>query len=460
MSLAFFDRGPPAASKAFLNSALSLTCYPGAAALCVLLYFAAVTGSLAVGLEPIVLLWVPVCPCAALVLRVLARTALGDVTFLRAGIDGACLVCVLGLSLACLSYVCARLSLPLWDREIISADLYFGFSWLTAAEWFDHAPILLHVLNAAYATFTGQLIVTAVLLLAAGRLREIDRYFVTFICASLLAETASLLFPTLGPASSMASAVSFDHLSAIGRTTADIVLALRNGSLTIIDARALDGIISFPSLHAAVAILIPYHLRWSKPLLWLGAGLNVLMLVSAIPCGNHYLTDVLGGVLIAGLAIVTSGGVSVTGRRQARGRSAASRLPGMVRARLWNDILSRALHRKEGLAPHFAHHSINRDGGHFSRHRRRTQSDRSQAVAQGARHRAGAAGAIQGIGRCERRYGRARLHMAARARSAARRPRVRHSLQRRSARSPAAVPRQGSGSMVARARPFRPHRGP
>jgi hypothetical protein len=189
------------------------------------------------------------------------------------------------------------------------------------------------------------------------------------------------------------------------------VLALRNGSLTIIDARALDGIISFPSLHAAVAILIPYHLRWSKPLLWLGAGLNVLMLVSAIPCGNHYLTDVLGGVLIAGLAIVTSGGVSVTGRRQARCRSAASRLPGMVRARLWNDILSRALHRKEGLAPHFAHHSINRDGGHFSRHRRRTQSDRSQAVAQGARHRAGAAGAIQGIGRCERRYGRARLHM-------------------------------------------------
>jgi membrane-associated phospholipid phosphatase len=306
MSLVLFDRGAPAAPKAFLNSALSFTCYPGAAPLSVLLYFAAVTGSLAVGLEPIVLLWVPVCLCVAVVLRALARFAFGDVTWLAAGIDGACLICVLGLSLACLSYVCARMSLPLLDREIITADLYFGFSWRSAAEWFDHAPIVLHVLNAAYATFTGQLIVTAVVLLVAGRRHDIDRYFVTFICASLLAETASLLFPTLGPASSMASAISFDHLSAIGRTTADIVLALRNGSMKVIDARALDGIISFPSLHAAVAILIPYHLRWSKPLFWLAASLNALMLVSAIPCGNHYFMDVLGGVVIAGLAIVSS----------------------------------------------------------------------------------------------------------------------------------------------------------
>jgi membrane-associated phospholipid phosphatase len=269
-----------------------------------LLYFTAVSASLAVGLQPTVLWWAPSCLCVALVLRALTRTAFADIAWLAAGIDGACLICVLGLSLACLSYVCARLSLPLWDTQIISADSYFGFSWLSAAQWFDGTPTLLHILNAAYATFTGQLIVTAVLLLAAGRTREIDRYFVAFICASLLAEGASLIFPTLGPASSMASVASFNHLSTIGRTTADIVLALRAGTLTIIDARALDGIISFPSLHAAVAVLIPYHLRWSKPLFASAAALNALMLGSAIPCGNHYLMDVLGGVFIAGAAIV------------------------------------------------------------------------------------------------------------------------------------------------------------
>jgi membrane-associated phospholipid phosphatase len=242
-------------------------------------------------------------------LRVLARATFGRAAWLAAGIDGACLICVLGLSLACLSYVCARISLPLWDAQIISAESLVGFSWLAAAQWFDHAPLLLQVLNGAYATFTGQLIVTAILLLAAGRLREIDCYFVTFVCASLLAEIGSLIFPTLGPASSLASAVTFDHLAAIGRTTAEIVLGLRDGSLKVIDARALDGIISFPSLHAAVAVLIPYHLRWSKPLFGIAAALNTLMLISAVPCGNHYLIDILGGLLTAALAIAASAAV-------------------------------------------------------------------------------------------------------------------------------------------------------
>jgi membrane-associated phospholipid phosphatase len=349
MSLVSFAPGPRAARSGLL--ALGFTDFPAATSLSLFLYVAAVSGSLAVGLQPRVLWWVPVCLCIAVGLRALVRRAFGDIAWLTAGIDGACLICVLGLSLACLSYVCARLSLPLWDTQIISADSYFGFSWLSAARWFDRTPALLHILNAAYATFTGQLIVTAVLLLWAGRIREIDRYFVAFVCASILAEAASLAFPTLGPAFSMASAVSFAHLSAIGRTTADIVLALRSGSLHIIDARALDGIISFPSLHAAVAILIPYHLRWSKPLFGISAALNSLMLVSAIPCGNHYLMDVLGGLLIAGWAIAISAALYPYLGGKDEPQLCTRRFPSSALSRWWNDILSRVLQRETGTSP-------------------------------------------------------------------------------------------------------------
>jgi membrane-associated phospholipid phosphatase len=229
--------------------------------------------------------------------------------WLRAGFEGACIICVLGLSLACLSYVCATASLPLWDSGIIAADGYLDFDWLTVARAFDHAPFLLALLNAAYGTFTGQLIVTAVLLLALRGFEDIDRYFITFVCASLFAEGASLLVPTLGPASTVASGAIFDHLSAIGRNTAEIVVALRSRTLTVIDARALDGIISFPSLHAAVAVLIPYHVRWSKPLCSIAVGLNAVMLVSAIPCGNHYLFDVLAGLVVGVLAIPAGAGL-------------------------------------------------------------------------------------------------------------------------------------------------------
>jgi membrane-associated phospholipid phosphatase len=90
----------------------------------------------------------------------------------------------------------------------------------------------------------------------------------------------------------------------IGRTTAEILLALRNGTLTTIDFQALDGIICFPSLHAAVAILIPYVLRWSRPLFWPSVVLNASMLASAIPSGNHYLADIVGGVGVAAVSIM------------------------------------------------------------------------------------------------------------------------------------------------------------
>jgi len=92
------------------------------------------------------------------------------------------------------------------------------------------------------------------MLLLAGRIREIDRYFVTFICASLFPEVASMPLPTSRPDLDYGRRREFHAPTG---STADIVLALHAGTLRIIDLQALDGIISFPSPHAAVAILIP-----------------------------------------------------------------------------------------------------------------------------------------------------------------------------------------------------------
>jgi membrane-associated phospholipid phosphatase len=223
---------------------------------------------------------------------------------LTAAVEAAFQICSIGLSLACLSYIVTKTGFPLRDSQIAAIDAYAGFHWAAIALWIDHRPILFGILDASYATFTAQLILAAVVLLAAKRYADLDRFFLTFICASLLAEVLSAFAPTLGPAASVPSAVSFTHVHMIGRTTAEILLALRNGTLTTIDFQALDGIICFPSLHAAVAILIPYVLRWSRPLFWPSVFLNASMLASAIPSGNHYLTDIVGGVGVAAVSIM------------------------------------------------------------------------------------------------------------------------------------------------------------
>ena len=66
---------------------------------------------------------------------------------------------------------------------------------------------------------------------------------------------------------------------------------------------AINGTISFPSLHAAVAVMVPFTLRWNKPLFWPLVVLDGVMLMSAVPSGNHHLMDVPGSVAVAALAI-------------------------------------------------------------------------------------------------------------------------------------------------------------
>lgn len=106
----------------------------------------------------------------------------------------------------------------------------------------------------------------------------------------------------------------------LGRTTADIVLALREGRLASIDLGAIDGIISFPSLHAAVAVIVPFTLRWNRPLFWPIVLLDGVMLVSAVPSGNHYLADVVGGLAVAALAILCARPLHATLDRLFTGR--------------------------------------------------------------------------------------------------------------------------------------------
>jgi membrane-associated phospholipid phosphatase len=249
----------------------------------------------------------PLCIGLAAFLCLFGRIAFPRAVRTMRLLEAAFIVIALGLSLACLSYVGAMADLPLRDWEMMWIDRHFGFDWLQMMQALDRRPLVLDILDGAYATFTAQLIGVVLALVLAGRTRELDRFFLTFVCASVLAEVASVFIPTVGPMSTAAANVEFTHLSTLGRTTAEIVLKLRDGTLRAIDFAAIDGIISFPSLHAAVSIIVPFSLRWNRPLFCLTAVLDAVMLVSAVPSGNHYVVDVIGGVCVSALAIGCSG---------------------------------------------------------------------------------------------------------------------------------------------------------
>jgi membrane-associated phospholipid phosphatase len=275
------------------------------------IYLSALGASALLGVAAPILSGVPLCLAVAFGLSWCNRITFPNGTRTALFVEAACAVIVLGLSLACLSYLAAAIDLPLRDQQLVRVDRYLGFDWLQIMQIVDGWPRLLDLLDAAYATFTFQLIATVLILVLARRARDLDRFFITFISASMISEVASVVVPTLGPMSVLAGHSSFANLPTLGRTTAEIVTALRDGTLKEVDLDAINGIISFPSLHAAVAVIVPFALCWNKPLLCAVIALDSVMLVSAIPSGNHYLTDVVGGVSIAVLAIVCSRPIQV-----------------------------------------------------------------------------------------------------------------------------------------------------
>jgi membrane-associated phospholipid phosphatase len=60
-----------------------------------------------------------------------------------------------------------------------------------------------------------------------------------------------------------------------------------------------EGIITFPSLHAALGVLFPAALWRVSGVRWIALGLNSLLLMATPAYGSHYVIDVIAGILVA-----------------------------------------------------------------------------------------------------------------------------------------------------------------
>jgi len=77
------------------------------------------------------------------------------------------------------------------------------------------------------------------------------------------------------------------------------ILALRDGSLHELRLFKLSGIVSFPSFHAASAVLYMWALWPVRRIGGIAAVLNLMMIAATPVIGAHYIVDVAGGVALA-----------------------------------------------------------------------------------------------------------------------------------------------------------------
>ncbi len=237
-----------------------------------------------------------------------ADLALGFAIFVALGAGG-----------ALLSYLVATLDAPLADPWLARADAAMGFDWSRWNDFVQAHALFKLLLRTAYLSMQVQVVVLLFTLPLSGRgSRNLE--FIATMGVSLLPTIAlSALFPAQ-------SAWIFHHALGDERLTYLAHLkALRDGSMTTIDLGALTGLITFPSYHAVMAVLLTYAARGTF-LSFLALVLNALMLLSVLSEGGHYLTDAVAGVAIAVASILI---VRFAARRLAR-RGFAAQAPLIV----------------------------------------------------------------------------------------------------------------------------------
>jgi len=89
------------------------------------------------------------------------------------------------------------------------------------------------------------------------------------------------------------------------------VLGLRDGSFRTLEVGNLLGIITFPSFHTAISLVLVWVARGIAWLFWPSLIVGIGVLVSIPSEGGHYFVDVVAG------ALVTVAAIGLTTRRRA-----------------------------------------------------------------------------------------------------------------------------------------------
>ena len=204
------------------------------------------------------------------------------------------------------TYAVAAATTGLADPVLARADAALGFDWPTVYALMSSSAWLTGAAKLAYTMiFTMPIILLAGLGLT-GRGQDGRRFALAFG----IALAASLGLFALLPAGGPIGQFGVDTRAMPTLTTDEqrhIILALRAGGDRFVDLADLQGLVSFPSVHAASAVLFVWGSRPLKVLFWPMVVTNAAMLLATPIEGNHYLVDVLAGIAIASGSIALSG---------------------------------------------------------------------------------------------------------------------------------------------------------
>ena len=204
-----------------------------------------------------------------------------------------------------ISYLAVRFNLPLMDDWLMALDRAIGFDWTALVRAVDEQPLLADFLSIAYSSFGFQLFFLPVFLALLRNDTRAHAMVVAYMLIVLGATVVSIWFPARGAffAYGLDQSMLKNVDAHFGYAFLNEFHAARTDAHFGMSLDRVEGLLTFPSVHVAVAVLCIWA-GWGSRLL---AGpflvLNGGMILSALTNGGHYLADVIAGAVLAVAAI-------------------------------------------------------------------------------------------------------------------------------------------------------------
>lgn len=211
-------------------------------------------------------------------------------------------------SLMPLSFLVATLNYPLVDSSLALIDFYFRINTAEIVFWFrDHVKWFNFSIY-FYNSFLYQFPFVILYFSSRGDVIALQRFVMQFMIASLLTLILSGFLPALGPYVWYGYTPSTELGNAL-----DQLLELREGILNISKS---NGIVTFPSFHVIMALIFVHTFRTERLYVFIPILiLNILLIGSCLPIGEHYFTDLLGAIPVFLLTIWIDAKVQTQVRR-------------------------------------------------------------------------------------------------------------------------------------------------
>ena len=207
-----------------------------------------------------------------------------------------------------LSYVAGATNWPLQDHVLLAADRALGMDPESIASFVNHHAWLAICLDRAYGLIKWPLLGIPIILTLTLRLVRLQVFVLALSLALAVTIAISAVAPAIGTYQGLhVSPADFPALdTSVYAAQLRDILALRDGSLRHLELFKLAGIVSFPSFHAASAVLYTWALWPVRRVGGPAVALSLLMIAATPVIGAHYMVDVIGGVAIAVASILVA----------------------------------------------------------------------------------------------------------------------------------------------------------